>query len=232
MIRVPIKNKKDWCIAFLILFVIIYYLSLHYDYRIEEFMIRFSPDKMNMMNYPGGWGNFMFVGFSMTILVIIILIITKTSSKWMIITAIIGIAFTGIMFLGFIIHTNLIVDTSKSMKATSVWISGYEDNINIHCSIGEKITDELIASVVALEAKPNSERNKPQSTTDTSADVVYHIWISYPEKYGQSYDLIMYADGYNIYSYHGGGTPDTRVYYEDNGFLQNLQDIIDTKLIN
>lgn len=225
--RIPIKNKKDWCITFLIVLVILYYLSLHYDYRIEEFMIRFSPDKMNMMNYPGGWGNFMFVGAVMTILVVLILVITKKSIKRILLCTIIGIVFTCSMFLAFLIHTDLIVDTSKTMKATSVWISGYENNINIHSSVGEEITDRLIASAVALETKPNSERSKPQPIPDTSAAVVYNIWISYPEKYGQSYDLIIYVEGNKIYSYHGGGTPDTRVYYEDNGFLQNLQDIID-----
>ena len=224
--RIPIKNKKDWCIAFLIVFVILYYLSLHYDFRIEQLMMRFSPDKLNMMNYPGGWGNFMFVGFGMTILVIIMLIITKMSTRRIITTAIIGIVFTGSMFLGFILHTNLIVGTSNTMKATSVWINGFKGNINIKSSAGENFTDELIASAVSLEAKPNSEQKELRSVRDSLNNDIYHIWISYPRKYGQSYDLILYVEEDKIYSYHGGGTPDTRVFYEDNGFIQKLQSII------
>jgi hypothetical protein len=225
--KLPIKTKKDWCIAFIAAFIILYYLSMNYDFRIMQFMMRFAPLKMNLMNYPAGWGNFVIVGIGMTILTLGVLLIKKATVKRIVLAATVGTTFTAAMLFGFMLHTNLIVDTSKNMKATSVWITCYEQEQNIDSKPGDELTDQLIASAIALKAKSDSQQKLLRALPENSEDIVYHIWISYPKKYGQSYDLILYASKDRIYSYHGDGTGDTRVYYEDNGFLQTLDKIID-----
>ena len=76
-IKLPIKSRKDWLIAFAVAFVTIYYITVYNNFKIEKFMMRFSPDKMNLMNYPGGWGNLMVVAIIMTVLVVIVMMILK-----------------------------------------------------------------------------------------------------------------------------------------------------------
>ncbi|BCJ96136.1 hypothetical protein acsn021_37050 [Anaerocolumna cellulosilytica] len=52
------------------------------------------------------------------------------------------------------------------------------------------------------------------------------MWFSYPEKYGHNYDYILYINGSVIYSNHENNNSGNRIYYEDNGFLNLLQQII------
>lgn len=222
----PIKSKRDRMIAIILLFVGLYYSTMYYENYIDDFMIRFSPDKLNMMNYPGGWGNFLVVGVCMTIIIIVFMLITKIKAKWILVTGVIGILFTLAMLLGFVLHTNLIVGTSKTMKATSIWITSAEGGVNRDVTQQDKLTEKFIQAAVDLNAKSRAIQKELKAIEDTSGNEVYHVWISFPKKYGQSYDLILYVDGDRIYSYHGYGTPDNRVYYEDNGFCELLQKLL------
>lgn len=222
--KLPIKTKKDWIILLIILFIVLYYITMYYNFHIASVMIKFAPYKMNNMNYPEGWGNLVLVGFIMTILIIIIMILQRVSKKCILLSAAIGIAFSILMFTGFLIHTNLVVGTSKTLPFSNVWIGGYEKNSkSIVLSQSSPSGKKLAALAVSLKPKPKSEQRKLKIASENKNTC--NIWISYPKKYGQSYDLILYVSDHQIYSYHGMGTWDCRVFYEDNGFLRQLQDI-------
>ncbi len=225
--KLPIKHKKDWFIASIITFIALYYISMYYDFRIMSFMMRFSPDKMNLMNYPGGWGNLALVGFIMTLLLVGIMVVVKKKLHIILITGGLGILFTVFMFLGFIIHTNLIVGTSKTLSPTSIWISCFDKDINIHLDYDTDRGKEFTKAAKALEAEAKSVQKELKSQTKMREEETYHIWISYPQKYGQSYDLILYVQGDRIYSYHGTGDPESRVFYKDSGFRKLLQNIVE-----
>jgi len=225
--KLPIKAKRDWIITIFILFVVLYYSTMYFNTEIEEFMMRFSPDKLNIMNYPGGWGNFLVVGLLMTLIMVAMMAITKVKVKRIAFVASIGIVFTCIMFFGFILHTNLIVGSSKTMEATSIRISCFDVDINVDATRDTDLATQFIAAAVSMKAKDANEQKKLRAERDLDGKTAYHIWISYPEKYGQSYDLILYVDGNKIYSNHGMGTPNSRLFYEDNGFYELLQRLVE-----
>ncbi len=230
--KLPIKTKRDWIIAFLILFVALYYSTMYFEMDIEEFMIRFAPDKLNVMNYPAGWGNFLVVGFLMTILLIAMMVITKIRTKRIVILAVGGTVFTIAMFVGFIIHTKLIVGTSMTMEATSIRINCYDKNVNVEVDPESDLATQFMNAAVTMKAKSVNEQKILRADKESIGNGTYHVWISYPKKYGQSYDLILYIEDDEIYSYHGMGTPDTRIFYEDNGLCELMQRLVEESASN
>ncbi|WMJ85641.1 hypothetical protein [Anaerocolumna sp. MB42-C2] len=223
--KLPIKTKKDWCILFLVMFIALYYISMYYNFKIEKIMMRFAPDKMNLMNYPGGWGNLVLTGIIMTILVSALMIVQKEKKKKIFLAAGAGILFSVLMFAGYLIHTSLIVGTSKVLPADRIHISDYGDT---NITLTEE-TDEgrrLTALAVSLKAEPKSKQKELKAKVVDREEDLLNIWISYPKKYGHSYDLILYVGGGLIYSYHGTGESESRIFYEDNGFYDMLQSII------
>ncbi|MDD3174355.1 MAG: hypothetical protein PHF63_11990 [Herbinix sp.] len=224
--KLPIKTKKDWCITLIITFIALYYVSMNYDDRIENIMMKFSPVKMNIMNYPTGWGNLVLVGLIMTILSTIIMMIQKMSRKRILLIASLGFIFSISMFFGFMIHTNLIVGTSKTFHPTSIWINCYDKDINLEMEKDSTLAQKFLTSAISLKALTKSEQKEVKSQAEHQGENTYNIWISFPKKYGQSYDFIFYVQGDKIYSHHGMGTAEDRVFYSDNGFLELLQNII------
>ena len=222
--KLPIKTKKDWCILFLVMFIALYYISMYYNFKIEKIMMRFAPDKMNLMNYPGGWGNLVITGIIMTILISALMIVQKEKKK-IFLTAGVGILFSVLMFSGYLIHTGLIVGTSKVLPADRIHISNYGDT-NITFTEETEESRKLTALAVSLKAEPKSKQKELRIKEIDPTEDLFNIWISYPKKYGHSYDLILYVSGGRIYSYHGTGEPESRIFYEDNGFYDMLQSIL------
>jgi hypothetical protein len=225
--KLPIKTKRDWCIAFIVTFVAMYYITMLFNWKIEMFMMKFAPVKLNIMNYPGGWGNLMIVGVIMTILTILLMVLQRKSWKYTVFAATVGIVISAGLFVGFLVHTNLIVGTSKKLQAVSIRISNY-DNINISLDGKNSLDKEFAEAAVGLKEKSRIEQNKLKYDKDNEKDeeTRYHVWISYPEKYGQSYDLILYVEGDTIYSNHGDGTPESRVFFENNGLIELLEKLL------
>lgn len=223
--RLPIKTKRDWAILFIIVFIALYYISMYYNSEIEKFMMRYAPDKMNIMNYPEGWGNLALVGLIMTLLITLILILQKVSIKRILVLVCVGVVFSIIMFCGYFIHTGLIVGTGRTLTADRISITNYNGtdvNLSEETSLGKKFTD----LAVSLKAKPESEQRVLRAKLTDHAEESWHVWISYPKKYGQSYDLILYINSDGIYSNHGMGDAESRIFFNDNGFYESLQSLV------
>ena len=77
---------------------------------------------------------------------------------------------------------------------------------------------KLSRLVYELEPLPEEEQKTLQQK---EREFETMIWFRYPEKYGQSYWMMCYVDGEEIYMQKEDGVPS--VFYKDNGLLDYLK---------
>jgi hypothetical protein len=178
------------------------------------------------MNYPGAWGNLFFAGMIMTAFIIMVMVFKKKQLKYIIISASFGILLSVSMLIGFNIHTRLIVGISSNTEPSIVRINSYNNNNHVELTDYTVLDEEFINSAISLQPLDQNSQRELRINSVKEAGENYSVWLSYPEKYGHNYDYILYINGDVIYSNHGNSNPDNRIYYEDNGFLDLLQQII------
>ncbi len=211
-----IKTKKDWCIAFLFAFLIICVLAEYKFSWTNDFLQKFFPDKMNYTCQPKGYAVFLLIVAGMTIFTGIVLVLKKKSVK--LLAGLIGVSI--LLCIGtvsvFQYHCRLIVRMPEKSEPQSADLHDW--NTDFSPELSKEETKKLSELMYALKQLPKEAQEKLNQKEWNGG---IHIWLTYPEKYGQSYWMIAEVEDGAIRMSKNGGMP--YVFYEDNGVLDYLE---------
>lgn len=234
-----IKTKRDWCIAFLFAVIIVYGISMKFSNIYRELLLPLANHKMTNLNYHEGYGNWIVTSVVMTLIILLVMAAQKplenkrfSLRRYL---AVLG-AGTAAALLGlgaFIVHSHLIVSSVHSMQPLSIAVSrrGYESVvITDPCTQGNEDVREMIQLCVQLEEmEPAAQKEILESGFDPNYSESDCIWITYPKRFGHSYDLVIHIQEGIIYIGRGYDIKNQFMtpIYEDNGILEKLEKIVD-----
>lgn len=224
-----IKTKKDWAIAFVFTMLIIYGITTRFTYRYQSFLLEFGDPRLTNMNQPGGYGNLIITVLIMTILVEILLVFYHKSLKLKIITVLVGIVCSVILFVGYLFNCNLIVSVIGKEEPVSVHANGWANDINLN--MNKEQQDKLVSYCETLQPVSIEQQEKLKSAFYADGNITCNsllIWITYPKKYGHNYDLMVCVYENMIFIRKGYNNKNKEIvtFYKDNGILS----LINTEL--
>ncbi len=224
MKEIKIKTKKDWCIAFVFVTLIVYVISNFFTMSIQNRLLCYGNPMLTIMNQPKSYGNVAFTIIVMTILVEIILFRRHKKAVLKMICPVAGVLLLVAVIAGYFTHVNLIVSSKNegngAMRNISTW--GGEADFTFTKEEEEEIIKlcEQLKPVSKEKQKELEERvlNKYGSMPDGTE----LIWISYPKKYGHSFDLMICVAKQSIFVYKGldNRQKAINIFFEDNGLLE------------
>lgn len=215
-----IKTKKDWCIAFIFAFLIISVLAEYHFQWTNDFLQRFFPDKMNYTCQPKGYAVLLLIVIGMTIFTEAVFLFRKKPVK--LAGGLLGIGIllcVGTVAL-FRYHCQLIVAMPEKSEPQSAMLSDFGSETNVSTELSKEEQKKLGELMYALQPLPQAEQEK---LNQREWEAGIHIWLTYPEKYGQSYWMIANVEDGVIRMSPNGGMP--YVFYEDNGLVEYLKEL-------
>lgn len=215
-----IKTKKDWCITFIFVFLLLWVLAEYNNYFVKKFLTRFYPDKMNITCCPEWCDVLLIVIAGMTVFTTIVLIWKKKPVKLWGSVIILGVLLSVGAVAAFRYHCRLIVEVAEKSQPLDALINFQDFSQSLDMQGNDERALKLSRLVYELEPLPEKER---EALRKKEREYETFIWIRYPEKYGQSYWLQCHVDGKEIYMQKEQGFP--AVFYKDNGLLAYLKEL-------
>ena len=217
-----IKTKKDWAIAFIFTILIIYGITTRFSYRFQSFLLEYGDPRLTNMNQPRSYGNLIITVLIMTILVEVLLVFYRKSAKLKIITVLVGIVCSVILFAGYLFNCKLIVSVIGKEEPVSVHANGWATDINLN--MNKEQQDRLVSYCEALQPVPIEQEKKLESIFYADGNITGDsllIWITYPKKYGHNYDLMVCVYDNMIFIRKGYNNKNKEIvtFYKDNGLL-------------
>ncbi|MBT9778294.1 hypothetical protein GPL15_17485 [Clostridium sp. MCC353] len=215
-----IKTKKDRAVCLICLTLLVYaVVNGCFRDKIMRFMERFMPDKLTVMNQPGGYGTLIVTTIVMTLFLLVYEIIGKKKIKMLWITACSGILLSTALFGGYYLHGWLLVRQVYTTPAVSAWIHYHGASINLKAGDERLLKLQELAS--GMERLPKEEQLLLRSEDHGNSGRMDMVWINFPYRYFHSYDLIfrINEDG-TVYI---GNGPKAANYYDDNGVIEFLR---------
>ena len=215
-----IKSRKDQVICLICLTLLVYAVANGcFGARIMRFMERFMPDKLTVMNQPGGYGTLIVTTAVMTLVLLVYEIIGKKKKKIMWITVCSGFLLSTAIFGGYYLHGWLLVRQVYTTKAMSAWIN--YDGKNINWEAGDERLLKLQELAAGMKRLSKEEQLILRSNDHGDSRQTDMVWIRFPYRYFHSYDLIFRInEDHTIYI---GNGPRAANYYNDNGVVEFLQ---------
>ena len=226
MQRLWIKSKKDWFIAFVFAFLIIYLIALKFQARISELLWPLTPDKISLLNQPDGQGVLAAAVLAMTVLSIGVMIYKKVKGKYLVFALTGGIIIAGAAIGAYYYQCQSIINIPSEREPESVWISSFERRNGSHAdyTLDEQTKEQIVDKVLELQPLPAGEKEGLQEINGEGGAPVTSISIWYPKKDGYSY-LISVEVQDNIIWTDRGRSPKSIVLYQDNGLLKILESL-------
>lgn len=184
-----IKTKKDWIMFFLCSALLIYgVVNGCFGSSIMHFMERFMPDKLTVMNQPGGYGTLIITVLLMTLLLLGLEISWKKKKKIMWITGCTGLLLSAAIFGGYYFHGWLLVHQVYTTPALSASVSF--DGKREHWQAGDERLIKLQELAADMKRLPKEEEILMREKDHGNSDNMDIVWINFPKRYFHSYDLI------------------------------------------
>lgn len=224
MERFKIKTKKDWCLAFIFATLVVYGISRTFSYTLQNWLLQYGNPMMTNMNQPKSYGNVMFTIVVMTIIVEIVLFRHKKSKKIMCLLAASGCVFTAAVFGMYLLNVEKIVSVIEEEDCLNV-------NIGYWAGNDLNLTEEQKENIARMceELEPVSAEEEAKLEAEFYADGEWTskavlIWVTYPEKYGHNFDLMVcvYEDHVFIRKGYGNDQKEIVTFFEDNGLIEAL----------
>ena len=226
--NIKIKTKIDRVIAFIFSLLIIYGITTRFSYRMQAILLEYGNSKLTNMNQPGGYSNLILTVLIMTLLIEILLIAYRKPLIIKIITLVAGILCTLLLFAGYLFNCNLIVSVLGHEEPVSVSANGWGTDINLTMNKGQQ--DTLVSYCESLEPVSQDQEKELESTFYANGNITGNsllIWITYPQKYGHNYDLMVcvYDDMIFIRKGYNNKSKEIVTFYKDNGLLSFINQL-------
>lgn len=216
-----IKTRKDWCITFIFVFLILLVLAEYNSSFVRVLLIQIFPDKMNYSCYPKGYDVFLIVTVGMSIFTTIVSLYKKKSIKIWGSAIIIGLLLSCGLVFGFQYHCKLIVGTAETLQPQSGIVNYQNYATLLDLSQNDERLSKLSKLVYELEPLPKEEQ---KLLREKEREFKTQIWIRYPNKYKNPYWMLCYVDEDEIYMTRNGEST-SAVFYKDNGLLKYLKEL-------
>ena len=220
--NLPIKTKKDWVIAFIFALLIIYGISTRFSFRLQSLLLEYGNSKLTNMNQPRGYGNLIITALVMTILIEIMLMAYRKSTKIKIITLLSGMLCAALLFAGYLFNCNLIVSVIGNEEPVSVSANGWGTDIKLN--MNKEQQDKLVSYCETLGPVSADQEKELENSFYADGNITGNsllIWITYPEKYGHNFDLMVCVYDNMIFVRKGYNNRNKEIvtFYKDNGLL-------------
>lgn len=220
--NLKIKTKKDWAIAFIFTMLIIYGITTRFSHRFQSFLLEYGDPRLTNMNQPRSYGNLIITILIMTILVEVLLMFYRKSVKLKIITILVGLVCSVLLFAGYLFNCNLIVSVIGKEEPVSVHANGWATDINLN--MNKEQQDRLVSYCETLLPVSIEQEKELESTFYADGNITGDsllIWITYPKKYGHNFDLMVcvYENMIFIRKGYNNNNKEIVTFYKDNGLL-------------
>lgn len=221
-----IKTKKDWIIFFICAALLVYgVVNGCFGSRIMHFMERFMPDKLTVMNQPGGYGTMIVTVLVMALLLLVLEHCNKKKKRVMWITVGTGLLISTALFCGYYVHGWLLVRQVYTTPAVSAMVT--IDGNHMELQAGDERLIRLQELAADMKRLPKEEEKRVRTKDHGNSGNLDIVWINFPRRYFHSYDLIFRINAdHTIFIGSGERLAD---YYEDNGIIDYLQSLAETK---
>lgn len=215
-----IKTKKDWCIAFLFALLAVYGVSTFFSFDFQCLLLRYGNPMLTNMNQPKSYGNVIFTILVMTALVEAVWW-RKKSARVKAAGAVAGALLAAAALMGYFLHCNLIVSSIEHGNGVVSSISPWGEEADVHFTDTQK--REIVKLCEALRPVSAGEQKwLEQEYMDAGGDIpdsAELIWITYPQRYGHMFDLMVCVDGSRIFVWKGYDNRQRPIvtFFEDNG---------------
>lgn len=226
--NLKIKTKKDWIIAVIFTFLILYGITTRFSYRIQAFLLDYGNSKLTNMNQPRGYGNLIITLLIMTILAEFLLFLYHQSVNVKIITLLAGIICSGLLFAGYLLNCNLIVSVMGKTEPVSVRADGWTSKMNLDMTREQEA--KLVSFCETLQPVSAQQEKRLEQAFYANGNMTGDsllIWITYPKKYGHNYDLMVCVYDTMIFVRKGYNNKNREIvtFYEDNGLLSFINQL-------
>lgn len=219
-----INTKKDKIITVLFCILLVYgIINGLFRNSIMHFMERFMPDKLTIMNQPGGYGTVIAAVLVLTLIWVLYGIYKKKEGKLLLASALAGFAMALAVLGAYYGHGWLLVHQVHTTPSSSAWITYEETSMNLYA--GDERLSGLQELAGDLKPVPRNEQERLNGEKHGEWEDQKMIWMRFPHRYFHSYDMILYINADDTIYMHRGSM-DTR-YYEDNGIIAYLTGMIE-----
>lgn len=223
-----IKTKKDWCIAFLFALLVVYGISTFFSFDFQCLLLRYGNPMLTNMNQPKSYGNVIFTILVMTVLTEVVWWKKKRSVRAKAAGAAAGAALAAAVLAGYFLSCSLIVSSIEHGDGVVTSISPWGRESDVSFTEGQR--QEIKKLCEGLQPVSAGEQKQlEQEYLEAGGDIpdsAELIWITYPQRYGHMFDLMVCVDGERIFVKKGYDNRQRPIvtFFEDNGLCSYFSD--------
>ncbi|WP_027399144.1 DUF4064 domain-containing protein [Anaerovorax odorimutans] len=223
MNKFQIKTRRDWIIAFIFSFLIVYLIVSKFQVDINEYLLMLTPDKISFFSQPESHGVYIVVVIIMLILSICTMIYKKVNKKYIAMVLIGGILIAGAVIASYYYECYAILKIPYQYEPEWVNISSYNEKTSSHVNytLDENTKEQIVDKILALEPLPKDEEKTVSAEDKKEKDEVsINIW--YPKSHGQIYNIWVHVNDDVIRITKGHSTNEDPM-YKDNGLIEIIE---------
>lgn len=216
MKRWRIKTRRDWVIAAGFLFLLSYLIAVKYRQHVNEWLMRFSPEKMSYFNQPENQGAYLLAVLLAAIFLSILWICQRRTDKkrfgkGLALIWAAAAVLSGIIWFSYQSECRQIVNTPYEGLKANVSISGWDGEPAESPELTAEEQEELLNLCLGLEVPSEEEQEALRARTDEEGQISIEIW--YPQYKNHSYHLWFFLEE-DVISLNRGHNADESVYYD------------------
>lgn len=226
-----IKTKRDWAIAAGFLLLLSYLITSRYQQGMNEWLMKFSPEKMSYFNQPEKHGVYLLTVILAAALGTILWIWQRKMSekplrKGLLIIWAAAVLALGIVWGAYQAECRQIVNTPSTGLKPDVHISDWSMDLPEPLELTEEQQQQIVDLCLNLQALPKEEQETMMEQLTQDDGIEIHIW--YPEYKGHSYNLWFHLEGDILCLYRGHSKFDG-VYYDSTEVQALVSEIFKTR---
>lgn len=222
-----IKTKRDWVIAAGFLFLLSYLWASRYQGRINEQLMRFSPEKMSYFNQPERHGVYLLTILMAAVLFSILWawqrkMAKKSIGKGIAVAWIAAIFMMGGIWLTYQAECRQIVNTPSAGLTPNVSVCGWGKSDLGAVELTEEEKERILKLCLGLKAPSKEEQENMRAQIDEDDQISIDIW--YPEYKNHSYHLWFFLEEDVLYLNRGHSSSDG-IFYDGTEMRELLEEI-------
>jgi hypothetical protein len=234
-----IKSRKDWFIAFVLAFLMIYLMALRYQGKINASLMLVTPGKISYFNQPENHGVYAVTVLGLTILSLGVMIYKKIEKNRIGRAMAAGIALIAAITGSYFYDCDRTIKTPYGSDPSYVSVTYWENGEGETYELDEPTKKQLADLVVALEPlqdrvseqseqpeqSEQSERQNQNETMNVARDQErseFWVTVNYPRPNRAPYQIWAIINGGVIRITKGHSTAQDPIYI-DNGLLALLE---------
>lgn len=224
MQRLRIKTRKDWFIAFVFTFLLVYLLVLRYQVVINDWLLRVTPGKISYFNQPEEQGVFAVTVLAVAVISIGVMIYKKVKGKYITLALAGGIIIAAAIMATYYYECRLLLKVPLESEPESVRVSEERNGSHISYTLNQEMEEQIVEKIMALEPLSDQDDIRRETINGSTDRTSISIW--YPRRNDYSYHIMISVKNKIIYFAKGHGL-ESVIFYQDNGLLDILEELRD-----